>query len=210
MTDYQREMCGRPLQPAFWSSPNESRQQNPRHFDIRNPSPYSQTHHSVQARRSNYPPRHGIDDAVDAPMSGFHRPQYDLAPNGMVASPGSRFVSAPAPIHCQYIDYDHIQHPHDRLNVHLSAPPSHLDPASYKASSTQHAPPRSQMKPEQDTQSLPDNETNLERMRHERESVFQKAASELDQARRITGPSAPTNKAWEDAWDILRESMTKM
>jgi hypothetical protein len=65
------------------------------------------------------------------------------------------------------------------------------------------------LKPQQNTQSLPDNKTNLEKMRHERGLIFQKAATELDQARCDTGSAAPTNKAW-NAWEVLRESMTRM
>ena len=202
MTRHQPEMRGQPLQPAFWSSPNESIHQSPHYLDMRKPSPHSQTHHNVDARRYNYPPGHGID--------GYHRPQYDLAPNGMVASPGSTFTSGAAPINFQYIDYDHPQHPHDRLNIHLSAPPPQLEPAFVKGFSTQHVSPESGIKPEQDAQRLPDNKSNLEKMRHERELVFQKAAIDLDQTRRVTGSSAPTNKAWENAWEVLRENMTKM
>lgn len=203
-------MRGQPLQPAVWSSPNDSYHQSTRYLDIKNLSPHSQTHHNVESRRYNYPPHHGMDDAMKAPMFGYHRPQYELAPNGMVASPGSTFIPTAAPVQFQFIDYDHTQHPQDRLNIHLSAPPPPLEPVSVKGPSTQHVAPGLEMKLEQDTQSLPDNKANLEKMRHERELVFQKAASELDQAKRVAGPSAPTNKAWENAWEVLRENMTKM
>lgn len=206
----QPEMRGQPLQPAVWSSPNESYHQSPRYLDIRNLSPHSRKHHNIKPQIPNYLPHHGIGNATEAPMFGYHLPQYDLAPNGMAMLPGSTSIAAAVPLQFRYIDYDHTQQPHDRLNIHLSAPSPHLDPAPVNGSFTQHVSPESEMKPERDTQSLPDNKANLERMRHERELVFQKAASELDQARHVTGPSAPTNKAWEDAWEVLRESMTKM
>lgn len=143
-------------------------------------------------------------------MFGDYRPQNDFLPIGMVASAGSIFPCAAPPTHLHYINYDHTQHPHDRLNIHLSAPPPRLEPVSVKDPSTQHISPGSTLRPEQDTQSLPDNAKNLEKMRHERELVFYKAATELEQARRDTGASIPTNKAWEDAWEVLRDSMTKM
>lgn len=126
------------------------------------------------------------------------------------SSTGSTFTSTAPPIHVQYYDYDHMQHPHDRLNIHLSAPPPHFEPASVKGLSTHPISPRPALVEEQNTQRLPDNETNLNKMRHERELIFQKAATELDQAKCNTDSSAPTNKAWEGAWMILRENMTKV
>ncbi|KAG9817259.1 hypothetical protein KCU78_g8464, partial [Aureobasidium melanogenum] len=63
---------------------------------------------------------------------------------------------------------------------------------------------------EQSIQSLLDNEANLEKMRHERELVFEKAPTELEQAKCDNVSSVPSNKAWEDAWTTLREQMTKM
>lgn len=47
-------------------------------------------------------------------------------------------------------------------------------------------------------------------MRHGRELVFENAATELNQAKCETGSSALSNKAWENAWEILRKRLTKM
>ncbi|CAD0083346.1 unnamed protein product [Aureobasidium vineae] len=96
------------------------------------------------------------------------------------------------------------------MSIHFSAPTSLFEPVSATSSATQPVPPKSASMPEQNTQILPDNESNLVKMRHERELVFQRAATDLDQARCDTGSSAPSSKAWEDAWETLREHMTKM
>ena len=210
MTRWHPQMRGPPLQPACWPSPNESIYQSPRYPQIRNQPPHPQAQHNVQARRYNYPRPPAIDDAAEVPTLGDYRPQNNFVPVGMVASAASTFPYAAPPIHPQYINYDHTQHPHDRLNIHLSAPPPHREPVSVQDPSAQHFSPGSTLKPDQDTQRLPDNENNLEKMRRERELVFQKAAAELDQARRDTGASFPTNKAWEDAWEVLRDTLTKM
>ncbi|KAI4765164.1 hypothetical protein E4T52_02534 [Aureobasidium sp. EXF-3400] len=98
--------------------------------------------------------------------------------------------------------------PTDDLASH--APPPHLESASVEGFPKHPVSPRPTLVAEQTSQRLPDNETNLQKMRHERELVFQRVATELDQARCNTGPSAPTNKAWDEAWAILRENMTKM
>jgi hypothetical protein len=204
------EMRGPPLQPAPWSPPNESIYKSPHHPYMGSQSPFPQAHHIIRATSYNYPPPPHIDDAAEAPIVGNCWPTEDLASHGMAASTGSTFTSIAPPIHVQYHDYDHTQHPHDRLNIHLSAPPPHLEPASVEGFSRHPVSPRPTLVGEQTSRRLPDNETNLKKMRHERELVFQKAATELDQARCNTGPSAPTNKAWDDAWAILRENMTKM
>jgi hypothetical protein len=188
-----------PLQPVLWSPPNERNFKSPGYPNTRDQPSHPQAHQHVGATSCNYPPPHHMDDAPEAPILGDHWPQHI----------GSTFTSA-APTRIQYIDYDYTQHPHDRLNIHLSAPPPHLQPASAASSSTQPVSPRPTVKPGQNTHNLPGNKTNLEKMRHERELVFQKAATELDQARCDTGSIAPTNKAWEDAWEVLRENVTKM
>jgi hypothetical protein len=194
-------MRGPPVQPALWSPPNESIYKSPSHHpNTRDRLPHPQALQNVRPTNYNYPPTHHMNDVAEASILGDHWPQHI----------GSTFTSPAPPTHVQYIDYGYTQHPHHRLNIHLSAPPPHLQPASIASSSTQPVSPRSTAKPEQNTHNLPDNKTNLEKMRHEREMVFQKAAAELDQARCDTGSVAPTNKAWEDAWEVLRENMTKM
>jgi hypothetical protein len=203
-------MRGPPLQPALWSPPNESIYKSPRHPYTGSQSLYTQAHHITRATSHNYSPPPHIDDAAEAPVVNNCWPTDDIASHGMAASTGSTFTSTAPPIHVQYYDYDHTHHPHDRLNIHLSAPPPRLEPASVKGLSTHPVSPRRTLVTEQTTQRLPDNEANLKKMRHERELVFQKAATELDQARCNTDPSAPSNKAWDNAWAILRENMTKM
>jgi hypothetical protein len=203
-------MRGSPFQPALWSLPNENIYQSPRCPNTRDQPPCPQVHHNVRARQHNYLSPHLIDAAAEAPVFIDYRSQNHLTPNGMTTSTGSTFTSTAPSIHSHYVEYDHRQYPYDGLNIHLSAPPSYLEPAAAKDSSTQPAPPRSTLDPEQGTQTLLDNKTNLEKMRHEREQVFQKAATELEKVRCDIGSSVRTNKAWEEAWEVLRENLTNM
>ena len=147
-------------------------------------------------------------------MFGDHLPLHDLAFGGMAVPANSMSTSAAPPTHVQYVDYDHTLHPHDRLHIHYSvAPPPFYEPAecaSAAAYTSQPVPPKQTSQPEQTTQGVLDNEANLEKMRHERGLVFEKAATELDQVKCDTGSSVSSNKAWEDAWETLRECMTKM
>jgi hypothetical protein len=144
-------------------------------------------------------------------MFGGYWPLQDLALDGITVPTGSTTTSNALPTHLQYVDYSHMLHPHDRLHIHYSvAPPPHLEPASVAAYSSQPIPPKPTSQPEQLNQGLLDNETNLEKMRHERELVFEKAATEFERAKCDNGSSVPSNKAWEDAWAILREQTTKM
>jgi hypothetical protein len=100
-----------PLQPVIWSPPNERNYKSPGHPNTRDRPPHPQAHQHVGATSCNYPPPHHMDDAPEAPILGDHWPQHI----------GSTFTSA-APTQIQYIDYGYMQHPHDRLNIHLSAP----------------------------------------------------------------------------------------
>jgi hypothetical protein len=189
-----------PIQPGLWSPPNESMYKSPGYFNTRNQPPHPQAHHNLRATGYNYPPPHHVDHTAEALMLGDDWPQQ-TGPNLTTIAP---------PTHVQYVDYGYTQHSHDRLNIRLSAPPPLFESASVASSSTQPISPRPSLKSQQNTQSLPDNKTNLEKMRHERESIFQRAATELNQVRCDTGSAASTNKAWEDAWEVLRESMTRM
>jgi hypothetical protein len=200
MTICHSGMRESPLQPGLWSPPNESIYNSPACPNTMNQPPHPQAHHNVRATSYSYPLPHHVDHAAEAPMLGDYWPQHT----------GPTLTSVVPPTHVQYVDYGYTQHPHDRLNIRLSVPPPLFESASVASSSTQPIPPRPSLKPQQNTQSLPDNKTNLEKMRHERGLIFQKAATELDQARCDTGSAAPTNKAWEDAWEVLRESMTRM
>ncbi|KAI4790283.1 hypothetical protein E4T45_13207 [Aureobasidium sp. EXF-8846] len=153
-----------------------------------NQPPHPQAHHNVRATSYNCPLSHHVDHAAEAPMLGDYWPQHT----------GPTLTSIVPPTHVQ-------------LNIRLSVPPPLFEPASVASSSTtQPISPRPSLKPQQNTQSLPDNKTSLEKMRYERGLIFQKAATELDQARCDTGSTASANKAWEDAWEVLRESMTRM
>jgi len=137
-------------------------------------------------------------------------PTDDLASHDTIASTATTLTCTAPPIRVQHVGYDHTQYPHDKLNIQFSAAPLHHGSASAKGFATEPISPRPTLIPEQNTQTLPDNKTNLKKMRHERELVFQQAATELKQARCNIGSSIPANKAWDDAWEILRETMTKM
>jgi hypothetical protein len=189
-----------PLQPSLWSPPNESIYKSSVYPNTINQPQHPQAHHNARATSYNYPLPHHLDHAAEAPTLGDYWPQH--------TEPA--FTSVAPPTHVQYVDYGYTQHPHDKLNIRLSVPPPLFESASVASSSTQPISPRPSSKPQQNTQSLPDNKTNLEKMRHERGLIFKRAATELDQARCDTGSTAPTNKAWEDAWEVLRESMTRM
>lgn len=144
-------------------------------------------------------------------MFANYWPPHDLIFDDMNVPTGPTSTPAAPQTHCQYVDYSHMHHPHDRLHIHYSiTPPPRFKPASAAAYASQPVPPNSTSQPEQTVQSLPDNEYNLKKMRRERELVFESAAAELERAKCGNGPFIPSNKAWEDAWGALRERMTKM
>lgn len=204
-------MLGPPPQSDCWSSTYESIYQSPKHFNERHQSQHPQSHNNIRSTDYNHLSPSTQNAASEMPMFGGHWPLHDLASDGINVPTCSTSTSAAPPTHFQYVDCGHMHHPHDRLHIHYSvAQPLHFEPASVAAYTSQPVPPKPTSQPEQPIQSLLDNETNLEKMRHERELVFEKAATELERAKCDNGSSGPSNKAWEDAWAILRERMSKM
>ncbi|KAH0035652.1 hypothetical protein KCU78_g2014, partial [Aureobasidium melanogenum] len=204
-------MRGPPPQSDCWSPTNESIYQSPKHFDGRHQSQHPQSHNNIRSTDYDHFSPSIQNAASGVPMFGGYWPLQDLASDGITVPTGLTTTSNAPPTHFQHFDYSHMLHPHDRLHIHYPvAPPPHLEPAFVAAYASQPIPPKPTSQPEQLNQSLLDNEANLEKMRHERELVFEKAATELEQAKCDNGSSVPSNKAWEDAWAILREQMTKM
>ncbi|KAG9650064.1 hypothetical protein KCU64_g9201, partial [Aureobasidium melanogenum] len=202
-------MRGPPPQSDCWSATNESSYQSPKHFNERHQSQHPQSHNNIRSADYNHLSPNTQNAASEIPMFEGYWPLHNLASDGIAVPTYSISPSTASPTHFQYVDYGHMHHQHDRLHIHYSvAPPSHFEPAAAYAS--QPVPPKPTSQPEQPIPSLLDNETNLEKMRHERELVFENAATELERAKCDDGSSAPPNKAWEDAWATLRERMTKM
>ncbi|KAK6005172.1 hypothetical protein QM012_007951 [Aureobasidium pullulans] len=145
------------------------------------------------------------------PVFEDHWPLHVLASDGMAVHMGSTYNSAAPSNHFQYVDYSHTHCPHEMFHVHYTvAPPSLAQSTFGSGYASQFTPTKPVSKLEQTTQGLLDNETNLEKMRQERRLIFEEAAMDLDQAKRDNGSTVPSNKAWEDAWDTLRERLTKM
>ncbi|CAD0094522.1 unnamed protein product [Aureobasidium mustum] len=204
-------MRGPPPQSDHWSHPNESVYKTPKRFNEWRQPQHPQLHNDARSTDYNHFSPSAQHAASGVPMFGDHWPLHDLAFGGMAVPADSMPTSAAPPTHFQYVEYDHTLHPPDRLHIHYSvAPPPIYEPASAAAYSSQPIPPKPTSEPEQTTQGVLDNEANLEKMRQERELVFGKAATELDRVKCDTGSSVSSNKAWEDAWETLREQMTKM
>ncbi|KAI4718360.1 hypothetical protein E4T48_05425 [Aureobasidium sp. EXF-10727] len=173
---------------------------SPTHLNAVHQSQHSQSYHDVRATNRNYPLPSPLNEASELPGFGDYWSLNNLASVGMAAPTSSTTTSAAPPSHVQYIDISHTHRPQDSMNIQFPAQTSSFEPASAPGSATQCVPPKPAPMPEQNTQILLDNGSNLEKMRHEH----------LDQARCDTGSSAPSSKAWEDAWEALREQMTKM
>ncbi|KAH0347711.1 hypothetical protein KCU81_g3506, partial [Aureobasidium melanogenum] len=204
-------MRGPPPQSGFWSSADESIYKPPKHVNERHQPQHPQSYSNT--RPTDYNHLSSITQGVSSrvPMFANYWPLNDLIFDDMTVPTGSTSTSAAPQTHFQYVDYGHMHHPHDRSHIHYSvAPPPYFEPASAVTYATQPIPPASTSQPEQTVQSLPDNENTLKKMRHERELVFDNAAAELERAKCDNGPSVQSNKAWEDAWGLLRERMTKM
>lgn len=196
-----------PPPPSDRRSPkSESIYKSPRNFNKKHQAQHPHSYNDARSTDYNRLSPSTQNAASEVPMFGYYWPLHDLASYGMVVPTDSTSTSA-APLHpFQYADYSQLHYPHDGSNVHYSVAPLSLLEHAYVAAYASQ--PTSQ--PEQITQGLLDNEANLNNMRHERELVFENAATELDRAKSDTGSSAPSNKAWEDAWETLREHMTKM
>ncbi|KEQ99411.1 hypothetical protein AUEXF2481DRAFT_176108 [Aureobasidium subglaciale EXF-2481] len=211
-TNMQPEMHDQTLQSHPWPPPEENSDQSSMHLNAREQPRYPQTHHSASSY--SHPVPHGSGGAISTPIRRNYWTQYDLGSNGMTAPLAPAFTSTASPAHnphIRYVDYGYMQHPHhDRLNNHPLAGLSAFEPVSSASSATLPISPKPIPKSEPTTHNLPDNQANLEKMRHERELMFRNAAAELDQARYNTSTSVSRNRAWEDAWEVMRESMTKM
>ena len=208
------EMRGPPQDIPWPPQGGEHGYGSPVHLSRQPSRQHLQTHHSL------VPPPHspyylnGLDSGIpEALMRSDQWSPYGQVTGGMTASRGPIFIPAAPPkhtSHAPHVDYGHTHHPSDRLNIRLSAPPQYLDPAFSASSTSLPASSKPTEKAESNTERLPDNKGNLERMRHERELIFKTAATELDQARRDVAPSVPSNKAWENAWEVMRQSMARM
>lgn len=204
-------MRGLPPQPDHWSPAAGGAFQTPKHSNERIQQQRPQSQNDARPTDYSFFSPSAQNAASGLPMFGDHWPLHDIAFGGMAVPADSVPTSAAPPTHFQYVEYDHTLHPHDRLHIHYSvAPPPIYEPASAAAYSSQPIPPKPTSEPEQIAQGVLDNEANLEKMRQERELVFRKAATELDRVKCDTGPSVSSNRAWEDAWETLREQMTNM
>ncbi|KAH0371037.1 hypothetical protein KCU65_g2136, partial [Aureobasidium melanogenum] len=202
-----------PPQPDCWSPTDESIYKSPKHFNerVRHQSQHPQSYNDVRPTHHNQLSPTTQNAASSVPMFGHYWPLHDLVLDDMTVPKGPASTSAAPQTHSQYVDYSHMHHPHDRLHIHYSvAPPPHFEPASVAAYAPQPIPPKPTSQPEQPKQSLLESKTMLEKMRHERELVFENAATELERAKCDNGSFVAFNKAWEDAWATLRERMTKM
>lgn len=211
ITCHRIAMHGPPFPSDHWSPTSESIYKSPKKSNEKHQAQHPQSHNNARSTDYNHLSPSILNAASEVPMFGYYWPLHDLASYGMAVPTDSTSDWTALPIHTQDVEYSHTHHPHDRLNVHCSvAPPTSFEPAYIATHASQPTPSQPTSKPEQPTQGLLDNETNLKNMRHERELVFETAATERDRVKCDTGSSAPYDKAWEDAWETLRERMTKM
>ncbi|CAD0107759.1 unnamed protein product [Aureobasidium uvarum] len=203
-------MRGPPPQSDPWSPTVESVYRSPNHPNSIHQPQHSQSHHNVGVTGSSHLIPGTVNGHSELPAFGDYLPLHDLASVGMTAPTNSTTTPATTLTHFQYGDNIHTHHPYDSMSIHFSAPPLLFEPVLAPSSATQPIPPKRASMPEQNTQILPDNGSNLENMRHERNLLFQKAATELDQVKCDTGSSTQSSKAWEDAWQTLQDHMTNM
>jgi hypothetical protein len=125
----------------------------------------------------------------------------------------SPMLTAPPPSsYASYVNHGPTYHHFDQAGVIRPPPPS--QPCAEPVSFANYVTPTTLQKPTPaprlDTESHVDHTERLVNMKREREGIFQKANVELDLAKRGHASHVPSNKAWEDAWKILRQSMTDM